>query len=135
MKLAELQQLRPLEALIEQEIAELEELRAAAGVQGARLDGMPRAPGHRDKIGVLVPEIIDRESELIETLQLYIQRAREIRAFINSIPDLRIKLICILRFEKGLTWEGVADGMGVNASSYACKNALYRYFRRLEKES
>ena len=135
MTIEELKQLRPLVSMIEHEVERLEDLRAAAGVRGANLDGMPRAPGPHDKIGALVPEIIDQEEKVVDTIRQCARKINEIRNFIESIPDIRVKLICILRFEEGLPWEDVADRIGGRETSYSCKHAAYRYLQRLEKNN
>lgn len=129
MTLELLNQLRPLEVLIERERERLEELRDAAGISSPRLDGMPRKPGVSDKVGSLVPAIIDQESEIMQNLQLYTQKKREIEQFINEIPQFRIRLIYQLYYRDGLNWQEVSDKLGGKETEYSVKNAAYRYLR------
>lgn len=130
MTIQDLQQLRPLQGLIERETERLEELRSTAELHGVRLDGMPRAPGAKDRLGGLVAEIIDQESEISENLQLYRRKKQEIEDFINHVPNMRLRLICQLRFVDGLSWIEIADRIGGNETEYSVKNCAYRYIKR-----
>ena len=129
MTLEDLQGYRALEILIKREKERLEDLRESADVRSARLDGMPRTPGVPDRIGHLVPEIIDQEKEIAECLQLYYQKKREIEQFINNIPNMRLRLIYQLRFIDDMAWQQIADEIGGKETEYSVKSAAYRYLK------
>ncbi len=129
----DLKQLRPINALIRVQMQRISDLRAAAGVQSPRLDAIPSGSGPRDKIGAIVPQIIDQENELIETLRMYYDRKRELDHFIDTIQDFKVRLIAMLRYRDGLPWESVADEIGGRATGYSVKHACQRYFERINK--
>lgn len=112
----------------------LEDMRAALEPRSPRFDGMPHAPGPHDKIGELVPEIVDQEQELIRLLQALEDQRGEIWRWIDGITDLRIRLIASLRIEKGLQWEQVADELGGRATGPGCRTAFHRWIRAHDGE-
>lgn len=133
MTLDELNQFRTLRTLIEHEREKLAELRASTLPHSPRLDGMPHVPGVHDPIGDTVPKIVDLEAEIMEHLEQYQQEWVRVHQWINSIPDLRILLICKLRFEDGLPWEEVADyldnGSG-EVTSDACRGCIRNFLKK-----
>lgn len=127
MTIQELQQLFYLEKLIERERERLEALRSAVSVKSPILSDMPRAPGARDKLGDIVPEIVDQEAEITRSLQLYTETRDKLMAYINHAPNARIKMILILRFIDQKPWQEVADIIGGKETEYSVKHAAYRY--------
>ena len=99
---------------------------------GAQLiTGMPHTPGYRDKLGSLIPEIMDL-SERIEALDRRImQQETEVSGFVNAIPDVYIWAVFRLRFLKGMTWEKVADTVGGKNTAAGVKQTVYRYLNSL----
>ncbi len=130
MTLDELNRFRTLRTLIEHEREKLAELRASTLPHSPRLSDMPKAPGVRDPIGDTVLKIVDLEAEIIEHLEQYRQEWGEVHAWIESVEDLRIKLILVLRFEDGCDWETVADRIGGRETGPAVKKAVSRYLRK-----
>ena len=112
----------------------LEAMRASLEPRSPRFDGMPRAPGPHDKIGEIVPEIVDQEQELLRLLQALEAQRWKIWRWIEGIRDIRIKLIAVLRIERGLQWEQVADEIGGRETGPAAQKALIRYIKK-EAES
>jgi len=108
----------------------LEDMRAALEPRSPRFDGMPHAPGPHDKIGELVPEIVDQEQELLSLLQALEDQRGAIWRWIDGIPDIKIRLIASLRIEKGLQWEQVADELGGRATGPGLRTAFNRYMRK-----
>lgn len=127
MTIQELQQLFYLEKLIKRERERLEALRSAVSVKSPILSDMPRAPGARDKLGDIVPEIVDQEAEITRSLQLYTETRDKLMAYINHAPNARIKMILILRFIDQKPWQEVADIIGGKETEYSVKHAVYRY--------
>ena len=127
MTIQELQQLFYLEKLIESEKNRLEDLIAAADVKSPVLSDMPKAPGVRDKLGDIVPAIIDQKTEIQKSLLQYEETREALLRYINHVPNARIKLIMILRFVDQKSWQEVADAIGGKETEHSVKQACYRY--------
>lgn len=127
MTVQELQQLFYLGKLIEREQDRLETLRSAVSVKSPILSDMPRAPGAKDKLGDIVPEIVEQEAEITRRLQLYTETRDRLMAYINRAPNARIKMMLILRFIDQKSWQEVADIIGGKETEYSVKHAVYRY--------
>ena len=127
MTVQELQQLFYLNKLIEHERERLEELRSALSLQSPVLTDMPKAPGAKDKIGTIVPSIIDQEAEIEKNLQTYMEARDKLAEYINRVPNARIKTILILRFIDQKPWQEVAEAIGGRETEYSVKQACYRY--------
>ena len=127
MTVQELQQLFYLNKLIEHERERLEELRSALSLQSPVLTDMPKAPGAKDKIGTIVPDIIDQEAEIEKNLQAYMEARDKLTEYINRVPNARIKTILILRFIDQKPWQEVAEVIGGRETEYSVKQACYRY--------
>ncbi len=127
MTVQELQQLFYLNKLIEHERERLEELRSALSLQSPVLTDMPKAPGAKDKIGTIVPSIIDQEAEIEKNLQAYMEARDKLTEYINRVPNARIKTILILRFIDQKPWQEVAEAIGGRETEYSVKQACYRY--------
>lgn len=127
MTVQELKQLFYLDKLIEAEKERLEDLRAAADVHSPALTDMPKAPGAKDKLGAIVPQIADQEAELEENIRRYDGMRKSLLDYINTLPNARIKLIMIKRFIQRKSWQEVADEIGGRETEYSVKSACYRY--------
>ena len=127
MTVQELQQLFYLNRLIEREQDKLDDLRSAAGLKSPAFSDMPKAPGAHDKIGELVPKIVDQEREIEKNIQSYTQTRDRLQDYIRKVPNTRIKLILSLRFLDMLPWQEVADTIGGKETEYSVKQACYRY--------
>lgn len=127
MTVQELQQLFYLNRLIEREQDKLDDLRSAAGLKSPAFSDMPKAPGAHDKIGELVPKIVDQEREIEQNLQAYTETRDRLQDYIRRVPNTRIKLILSLRFLDMLPWQEVADAIGGKETEYSVKQACYRY--------
>ncbi|MBR6029190.1 MAG: hypothetical protein IKP40_08860 [Clostridia bacterium] len=127
MTVQELQQLFYLNKLIEHERERLEDLRSALSLQSPMLTDMPKAPGVRDKIGELVPAIVDQEAEIARSLRAYQETRDRLLNYIHRVPNARIKMIMMLRFIDQKSWQEVADAIGGRETEYSVKHACYRY--------
>lgn len=132
MKIYDLQQLVYLEKLIQCEQDRLDELRDQAGLHSPGLSDMPKAPGAKDKLGELVPKIVDQEAEIRENIKKYSAARERILRFINHIPNARIKLIMIMRFINQQSWSDIADALGGKETEYSVKHTIYRYLDMTE---
>lgn len=127
MTVQELQQLFYLEKLIRHEQERLEELRSAVDLKSPALTDMPKAPGAKDRIGDIVPSIVDQEVEIERNLQVYTEARNRLMDYINRVPNARIKTILILRFIDQKPWQEVAETIGGRETEYSVKQACYRY--------
>jgi len=127
MTLEELDQFQTIERLIEYEKDKLLTMRESLGLHSPNLSGMPKGTGARDKIGETMPEIVDKERELLDGIIILQNMRQRIIDWINALPNARLQLIAKLRFVDGRTWEQVADFIDDGKTSHACKRALYRY--------
>ena len=125
-------------ARLQRELNRAENLKASlteAMEPGAQiLTGLPHAPGYRDKLGELLPGILDAlpsvESQ-IESLRKQIARHEaEIVRFIDEIPDIQTRTIFRLRFLGGFEWAVVAAAVGGKNNAASVKTACYRYLRK-----
>ncbi|MBQ9347064.1 MAG: hypothetical protein IJT94_06940 [Oscillibacter sp.] len=117
-------------------IRDLESARAlqtslsSAAVPGAQvLTGMPHAPGYSDKLGELVPAMLDLSDTIASLEDQKAQREAEIVSFIQTIPEFRIRTMFSLRFLRGMSWKGVAAVMGGQNTIDGVKSACYRYLK------
>ena len=127
MKIYDLQQLVYLEKLIQCEQDRLDELRDQAGLHSPGLSDMPKAPGAKDKLGELVPKIVDQEAEIQANIKKYSDTRERILRFINHIQNPRIKLIIIKRFINQQSWPDIANDIGGKETEYTVKQCVYRY--------
>ncbi len=127
MTVYDLQQLVYLEQLIQCEQDRLDELRDQAGLHSPGLSDMPKAPGAKDKLGELVPKIVDQEAEIQANIKKYSDTRERILRFINHIQNPRIKLIIIKRFINQQSWPDIANDIGGKETEYTVKQCVYRY--------
>jgi hypothetical protein len=116
-----------LEQLIQCEQDRLDELRDQAGLHSPGLSDMPKAPGAKDKLGELVPKIVDQEAEIQANIKKYSDTRERILRFINHIQNPRIKLIIIKRFINQQSWPDIANDIGGKETEYTVKQCVYRY--------
>lgn len=108
---------------------------AHTGALGAQvITGMPHAPGVRDKVGDLVAEIEDVKGEIKRLEGELVQVEREIAGYIDTIPDIQIRLIFRLRFLRCMTWDGVASAIGGRNTVNGVKKMCYRYIDAEKKQ-
>ena len=127
MTVKDLQQLFYLGKLIEHETERLAALRDAISLKSPILSDMPKAPGVRDKTGELVAAIVDQEAEIAQSLLTYQETRDRLLDYIRHVPNVRIKMILMLRFIDQKSWQEVADAIGGKETEYSVKHACYRY--------
>ena len=99
-----------------------------AGCAGAqKLNGMPAAPGVKDKLGDLAAEITDMQQLIEELKQAAEQERAKVAVYTNSIDDEQTRLIFRLRFLHCLTWAEVAEIIGRKNTASGVKMICYRY--------
>ena len=106
----------------------LERLKCSV-VPGAQvLTGMPHTSGYADKLGELVPEIVDVQNTIVRLKEQIAMREAEIVQFLYSIPDLHTRTIFRLRFLRGWTWAHVANAVGGKNTADSVRMICTRYF-------
>ena len=129
----DLDHLQEIKTLIDKLHGTIERLRAAAGLHGARLDGMPHGSGPYDQIGEVIPKIVDAEAELAELRKEY-ERARWTALDgINQIDDLKISLILSYRYLDGFSWNRIAAELssaeGIPITEDMARKCMNRWLR------
>ena len=132
MTIKELNQLYHLTKLIERDEMEIRRIEERLDVKSPSLTGMPHAPGAYDKLGEGVPELVDRKNELEERRKQYTEARNKLRTYIETVPDLHVRLIMQLRFLDMMSWQETADYAGGNNSEDSCRMLVKRYLRRDE---
>ena len=134
MTMKELYQLHNLTKLIERDMNEIRLIEERLGVKSPSLTGMPHAPGAHDKLGESVPELVDRKNELEERRKQYTAARNELRSYVESVPDLHVRLIMQLRFLDLMSWQEVADFAGGKNSEDSVRMLVKRYLKRENRE-
>ena len=124
-------------ARLQRELERAENLKASlmeAMEPGAQiLTGLPHAPGYRDKLGELLPGILDALPSVearIESLRKQTARHEaEIVRFIDEIPDIQTRTIFRLRFLGGFEWAVIAAVIGGGNTSMGIRQSVYRYLK------
>jgi hypothetical protein len=135
LTIGELNQLHSLKEFIAHEKDRLDDLRASLQLKSPVLSDMPKAPGARDKVGETVPKIVDEEQMILDNIAACEQLRERLMGYIQSIDDLKLRHIMILRFIDDLPWTEVADRAGGNETENSVKNAVYRHVNRTNIEN
>jgi len=118
---------------IKHEENQLEMLRLRMTSINSRLTGMPSRTGVSDRIGDLMPDLVDKTRKLDQLkLDFEIQRAR-LENELRCIEDPQVRLIFLLRFVDLKTWGEVASMIGANNTDNSVKKTCYRYLQGLEE--
>ena len=109
-------------------------MESAAGLKAQVMTGLPHAPGYQDKLGAVMPKILDELPLLetqIESLREEIgEKESEITRFIDTLPDIQTRTIFRLRFLEGFTWSWIAFYLAGGNTADAVKKRCYRYLER-----
>ena len=132
MTIEDLRELFYLDKLIDYENELLDNLRAKLDLHSPAISDMPKASGAKDKIGEVVPEIVDKTRQIEMDVRDLEERRNRLQEFIRVLPNIRIRLIMSLRFIDRLPWTMVAEKIGGLETEDTVKKACYRY---LENQS
>ncbi len=109
----ELSQLYYLKKEIKEQQKRLSELEALATSCTAKITGLPNGNGVSDKIANYATEIADLKSLLDLNLQKCFYELNRLDRFISSVNDSEMRIILTLRYSQGLSWQQIAQNMGV----------------------
>lgn len=96
-----------------------------------QLDGMPHGQGasrNTENLSILLEAEIDNVNRLEEIVS---RSEKDIRAWIDAIPDSRTRIIFNLRYLCGMSWQQVAEVIGGRNTENAVKSQCYRYLQSL----
>ncbi len=109
----ELSQLYYLRKEIKEQQRRLSELEALATNCTAKITGLPNGNGVSDKIANYATEIADLKSLLDLNLKKCFYELNRLDRFISSVNDSEMRIILTLRYSQGLSWQQIAQNMGV----------------------
>ncbi|MBR4542232.1 MAG: hypothetical protein IKO54_08750 [Lachnospiraceae bacterium] len=131
MTVQELSQVYHLNREIEAYKRRLDKLKAKIGASTPKLSEMPHNPSQTDsQTEQIAADIVDTEA-IIKALQIQcIHERSRLTRYIDKIQDSEIRMIFLLRFIDGLSWDMVAAEMGEGYRVEAIKKRCYRYIKR-----
>lgn len=109
----ELSQLYYLRKEIKEQQRRLSELEALATSCTANVTGIPNGNGISDKVANYAAQIADLKGLLDLNLKKCFYELNRLDRFISSVKDSEMRIILTLRYSQGLTWQQVAQNMGV----------------------
>ncbi len=109
----ELSQLYYLRKEIKEQQRRLSELEALATSCTAKITGLPNGNGVSDKIANYATEIADLKSLLDLNLKKCFYELNRLDRFISNVNDSEMRIILTLRYSQGLSWQQIAQNMGV----------------------
>ena len=109
----ELSQLYYLRKEIKEQQRRLSELEALATNCTAKITGLPNGNGVSDKVANYAAQIADLKGLLDLNLKKCFYELKRLDRFISSVKDSEMRIILTLRYSQGLTWQQVAQNMGV----------------------
>ena len=132
MTLKELSQLYWLRREIEKDKQRLEELTASA--YSAKIPSMTGMPGGGQVTGSAVEQkaiaIVEIQKVIEEKMKRCEQERLRLEQYIAGIPDSLTRQIFTLRFVDGLSWWGVARGIGGCNTADGVRKICNRYIDR-----
>ena len=127
MTLQEISRYSVLRGRLERAEELLTSLREAARPGALVIDGMPHAPGVKDKVGNLATEIADLTERIKYLREELRQSEKQINKFITSVDDERLRMAFRLKFMRDLTWMQTAEIMGEKYNEEGVRKLCYRY--------
>lgn len=133
MTWSDFQRLQDLPAEILRQKAKLQRLEDAVVVKSPRWGAMPHGSGTHDKIGDLVPEIVDAEDELANLEKEQETIRWRFGSWIDQQSDIKAQVILSMRYIERMSWEQIADectGCGDPTTDSAARKYATRYLKQ-----
>ena len=134
-------QVKNADSMIEAKMAEERELWALATSVTQANDGMPHAPGVSDKIGNIVPKILEARERTNEQIDRYIAIREDVIQHIEMLPPKQRSVLHWLYVKKRehrkknqswyYTWREVAENLGCTEQNIS--NIRKRAVKNLQK--
>ena len=125
----ELSQLYYLKKEIKEQQKRLSELEALATSCTAKITGLPNGSGISDKIANYATEIADLKSLLDLNLKKCFYELNRLDRFISNVKDSEMRIILTLRYSQGLSWQQIAQNMGVLGDGKKKKKKHNRFLK------
>ena len=133
LTLEELERLPYLKMAIENDVSKLLELeKRKTSIRSGFPTGMPGSGVKQTGIDDFLAIILEQQERIKKDLQQTQKEWYNTRRKIDQIPNLRIRLIILHRFEDNLTWQEVSNRLGERDSEYAVKSAFRRWMKLQE---
>lgn len=113
MTLDELLSYRVLQNRIDEMADEYFTMKARAEKVTPILSGMPHQTGVSDRVGDLTAEIADLSNEILKEIQNCIKKQKEIEAYIEGIPERKIRILFQMKCIEGKEFEEIGEKLGV----------------------
>lgn len=117
----ELNQIYWLRKEIKQLDKNLQRLENMSLIKSPIITGMPFGNKTNDTVARYSCDIIDLQNELINKRQKYLNQAKIIENYVDSITDSEIRQIVRLRHIDGLTWDEIGGEMNMDRSTVSKK--------------
>ena len=127
-KIDYLKQYKNLDKYINHLIEDAERLRTRAEKITPTLTGLPQGGDGENQRELAICKLVDLNNEIDEKINLYVDLGREIRGNIDSVPDVILRTILLLKYIEGLTWEQIAVDL-----QYSWRNVHYLHSRALKE--
>lgn len=120
-----LSQIRKLDKMINNRLAEIDDLRSLAENVSSRqiVSDLVQSSGKQDKLEKIIVKIIDAENEVDALVDRYVDKRKEIMDRIESM-EYRHYDILYMRFIDGYTFSVIAEEMA------ASERQVYRWFEK-----
>jgi len=121
-----LQQIELFDNHINNKLEELERLRSLTlKITSSLKQDVVSASGSQDKLGDAVAKIVDLQNEINQSIDLYVDRKREVNRVLEQIRDVDYFQVLSKRYLLYEPWEQIAMEMGYT----------YRHITRLHGEA
>lgn len=121
-----LQQIELYDNHINNKLEELERLRSLTlKITSSLKQDVVSASGSQDKLGDAVAKIVDLQNEINQSIDLYVDRKREVNRVLEQITDVDYLQVLSKRYLLYEPWEQIAMEMGYT----------YRHITRLHGEA
>lgn len=127
-KIDYLKQYKNLDKYINHLIEDAERLRTRAEKITPTLTGLPQGGDGENQREVAICKLVDLNNEIDEKIDLYVDLGREIRGNIDSVSDVILRTILLLKYIEGRTWEQIAVDL-----QYSWRNVHYLHSRALKE--
>lgn len=112
----ELSQLYWLNKEIIMQKQRLDELECLATSCTSNITGMPKSVGTMDKRSDCIAEIADLKGLVELNIKKCFYELNRLSRYIESVPDSQMRMILVLRYVNGLSWEQIALSIGGNTA-------------------
>lgn len=125
----ELSQLYYLKKEIKEQQTRLLELETLATNCTSKITGLPNGQGVSDKIGSYATEITDLRALIDLNLKKCFYELNRLDRFIQSVEDSEMRIILTLRYSQGLSWQQIAQSMGVSGDGSTERKKHNRFLK------